>query len=278
MNSSSSTTQSPPEDAIQRVLFIASNVHVYTIPPLTTTKGYLAAHWTAENNKRRIFIARLRVLETAIPDADGSGELLSTDILLEDPTTGELFAGAPYTGSGAVEAALDSVRFFAVRVVGDGGRKAMLGIGFEERSEAIDFGITLQDVRKVQKMHPDATGRKPGTGPKEEKMKAVVMERKDFSLKEGETIHVDIGRKGGRKKMERDAGWVEDERALFSIPPPPYTSKEGIGGGGMPFIPPPPSSQVVKAERRRSRQPELAAKARSVSDLGFDDGEFGEFQ
>lgn len=277
MNPSSSTPQSPPDDAIHRVLFIASNVHVYAIPPLTSTKGYLATHWTAENNKRRIFAARLRVLETAIPDPDGSGETLSTNILLEDPTTGELFAGAPYTDSGAVEAALDSVRFFAVRVVGDGGRKAMLGIGFEERSEAIDFGITLQEVRKVQKLDLDAAGKTLGIGPKEGKTKTVVMEKKDFSLKEGETIHVDIGRKGGRKKDEGIAGRVEDERALFSIPPPPYSSK-GAVGGGIPFIPPPPSAQDVKAERRRSRQPELAAETRLVSDLGFDDGEFGEFQ
>lgn len=277
MNPSSLTAQSPPDEAIHRVLFIVSNVHVYSIPPLTSTKGYLAAHWTAENNKRRIFAARLRVLETAIPDPDGSGVSLSTDILLEDPTTGELFASAPYTDIGAVEAALDSVRFFAVRVVGDGGRKAVLGIGFEERSEAIDFGITLQEVRKVQKLDFDAAGKKLGTGPKGEKNKAVVMEKKDFSLKEGETIHVDIGRKGGRKKDEGLAGRVEDQRALFSIPPPPYSSK-GAAGGGIPSILPPPSAQDVKAERRRSRQPEPAAEIRSVSDMGFDDGEFGEFQ
>lgn len=278
MNPSSSTPQSPPDDVIHRVLFIASNVHVYTIPPLTSTKGYLATHWTAENNKRRIFAARLRVLETAIPDSDGSRESLSTDILLEDPTTGELFAGVPYTDSGAVEAALDSVRFFAVRVVGDGGRKAILGIGFEERSDAIDFGITLQEVRKVQNLDPDAARKKLGTGPKGEKIEAVVMEKKDFSLKEGETIHVDIGRKGRRKKDEGVAGRVEDDRTLFSIPPSPYSSKGGTVGGGMPFIPPPPSAQDVKAEWRRSRQPEPAAEICSLSDLGFDDGEFGEFQ
>lgn len=277
MNPSSLTAQSPPDEAIHRVLFIVSNVHVYSIPPLTSTKGYLAAHWTAENNRRRIFAARLRVLETAIPDPDGSGVSLSTDILLEDPTTGELFAGAPYTDIGAVEAALDSVRFFAVRVVGDGGRKAMLGIGFEERSEAIDFGITLQEVRKVQKLDPDAAGKQQGTGPNGEKNKAVIMEKRDFSLKEGETIHVDIGRNGRRKKDGGLAGRVEDERALFSIPPPPYSSK-GATGGGIPFILPPPSAQDIKAERRRSRQPELAVEIRSVSDLGFDDGEFGEFQ
>jgi len=40
----------------------------------------------------------------------------------------------------------------------------------------------------------------------------------------------------------------------------------------MPFLPPPPSAREVKEERRRSRQ------NFSPQDLGFDDGEFGEFQ
>lgn len=269
---------SPDDDAIQRVLFIASAVHVYNIPPLTSNKGHLAAHWTADSNKRQIFVARLRVLETAIPDPDG-GESLSTEILLEDPATGQLFAGAPYTDVGAVEAALDSGRFFAVRVVGDGGRKAVLGIGFEERGEAIDFGISLQEVRKVQGIELEA-GRKGMLGKKAAETE-VVKEKKDFSLKEGETIHVDIGKKGRRKKGEEMADRDEDnERAMFSIAPPPYTSKVGVGGM-MPLLPLPPSAQDVKTQRRRSRQ-DIPAQATSASalasDLGFDDGEFGEFQ
>ena len=152
-----------PPDAIQRVLFIASSVHIYALPPLTTTKGYHAASWTANSNSREIFVARLRILETAIPHPDGSGESLSTEILLEDPANGQLFAAAPYKDAGAVEAALDSARFFAVRVVGDGGRKAVLGIGFEERTEAIDFGIALQEARKVQSLGDGSDGRKKGT-------------------------------------------------------------------------------------------------------------------
>lgn len=276
MTSSSSTSETLPPDAIKRVLFIASSVHVYNIPPLTSNKGYLAAHWTADSNKRQIFTARLRVLETAIPDPDG-GESLSTEILLEDPATGQLFAGAPYTDAGAVEAALDSGRFFAVRVVGDGGRKAVLGIGFEERGEAIDFGITLQEVRKVQGIDVE-TGRK-GLAEKKAVGKELVKEKKDLSLKEGETIHVDIGQKGRRKKEEGIVDRDEDnERAMFSIAPPPSIQKAAL-------LPPPPSAQDVKTQRRRSRQdmpaqtalPSTSASA-SASDLGFDDGEFGEFQ
>jgi hypothetical protein len=91
-----------PADAIQRILFIAPSVHVYNIPPLTSTKGYIAASWTADNNKRQIFTARLRIIETAIPTTNNE-ETLKTDILLEDPSNGQLFAAAPYTAPGVVE-------------------------------------------------------------------------------------------------------------------------------------------------------------------------------
>ena len=259
-----------PTDAIQRVLFIASSVHVYNIPPLSSTKGYNAAGWTADNNKRQIFTARLRIIETAIPLSDGSGERLSTDILLESPSDGQLFAAAPYSDSSAVEAALDSSRFFAVRVVGDGGRKAVLGIGFEDRSEAVDFGIALQEARKVQQMGGAAStgmskGGKSRVAPK--------VQAKDLSLKEGETIHIDLGMRGRRRReAEESKDDLKEKEALFSIAPPLYVEKGG-GEGLIPLLPPPPSASNVKAEKRRSRQ-DIAPPA----DLGFDDGEFGEFQ
>jgi hypothetical protein len=147
-----------PNDAIQRVLFICHPVHVYGIPPLMSMKGYTAADWTTPDPRNggktmQIFTARLRILETAtpftVPGTDQEHEQVKTDIVLEDPSTGTLFAAAPYTDESAVEHAVDSSRFFALRVVGEGGRKAMLGIGFEDRSEAFDFGVTLQEARKV---------------------------------------------------------------------------------------------------------------------------------
>ncbi|KAI9836597.1 MAG: hypothetical protein M1819_001229 [Sarea resinae] len=270
------TGQPLPADAIQRVLFLAPQVHVYNIPPLTSTKGYNASTWTANNNERQIFTARLRVLETATTDSSGS-ETVRTDILLEDPKTGELFAAAPYTTPAAVEQVLDSSRFFAVRVVGEGGRKATLGIGFEERSEAFDFGISLQEVRKVQGLDKAAvgsSGRKTRTDASEK-----LPEKKDFSLKEGETITVNIGGRGRRQREERKSppSYGSEENALFSIAPPPS------GAGVAPLLPPPPSAASVKQERRRSRQtftPESFAppETKSTTDLGFDDGEFGEFQ
>lgn len=259
---------------------MTSAVHIYNIPPLTSNKGYTASTWTADNNKRQIFTGRVRIIETAIPLPNDAGESLSTEILLEDPSTGELFAKAPYADAGAVEAVLDSGRFFAVRVVGDGGMKATLGIGFEERGEAIDFGICLQECRKVLGLETAAEKKKGGMVVK----KAQEGVRKDYGLKEGQTIVVDIGRKGRRKVGDDDGGddgaGVEGsagaEGALFSIKPPPGPAEKGSGGGGMPMLAPPPRAQDVRAEKRRSRGFEPVEK--TAAELGFDDGEFGEFQ
>jgi len=249
-----------PNDAIQRILFIAPSIHVYNIPPLTSTKGYVASAWTADNNKRQIFTARLRVLETAIPN--DVGETVKTDLLLEDPFNGQLFAAAPYTAPSVVEQVLDSSRFFAVRVQGEGGRKAMLGIGFEERSEAFDFSVALQEVRKT-------LGIDSSTGPgskKAAKEKDKVPEKKDFSLKEGQTITVDMGGRGKGRRSEKTSGG-----GGFSLPPPP------TGSSNNAFLPPPPSAQEVKAQRRLSHNV-FTPEPGSIEDLGFDDGEFGEFQ
>ncbi|KAF1990887.1 DUF1681-domain-containing protein [Aulographum hederae CBS 113979] len=274
------TNQPYPPDAIQRVLYIAANVHVYRIPPITSLKGFAAASWTA-NPADNIFNARLRIIETALPQKDGSEKVI-TNVLLEDIKTGDLFAACPYIHPSSVEQANDSSRFFAVRVVGGGGMKATLGIGFEDRSEAFDFSISLQDVRRVLDMDATPAMKKTGAGGNSRTVaKAPPQEeKKDFSLKEGEMITVNIGGKGRRglppSASKMGMSIEGDKQALFSIKPPPSSES------AMPFLPPPPGASTSKAERRRSRSPvppvqPIQDKA-SASDLGFDDGEFGEFQ
>lgn len=266
MNTDPLTGQPLPSSAIQRVLYLAPKVHIYQIPPLTSTKGYQASQWTADNNKRQIFTARLRILETSIPN-DADSEKVTTTLLLEDASSGQLFAAAPYTSPGVVEQALDSSRFFAVTVVGEG-RKAVLGMGFEERSEAFDFSIALQDARRVLGFEPGPNA--AGPRGKAARNPAEVPKR-DFSLKEGETISINLGGLKGRRERKEESRSPDQQKseqdALFSIKPPP-------GNGGSPFLPPPPSAKSVKEERRRSRQ----SFEPKPEDLGFDDGEFGEFQ
>jgi hypothetical protein len=278
MNTDPATGQPLPPSAIQRILYLAPQVHVYQIPPATSTKGYQASTWTANNNKLLIFTARLRLVETSIPpESDNGDEKVTTTLLLEDPKSGDLFAAAPYTSERIVEQALDSSRFFAVTVVGEG-RKAVLGMGFEERSEAFDFSIALQDARRVLGFEPKPTAT-AGPGARGTKSKTQIEEpKRDFSLKEGETISINLGGlKSSRRRAESDVSpdqQKSEQDALFSIKPPP-----GSGGAGASFLPPPPSAKSVKEERRRSRQSwEPNPPNPTPQDLGFDDGEFGEFQ
>lgn len=256
------TGRALPSDAIQRVLFIANAVHVYNIPPLTSMRGHNAASWTADP-ARHIFTSRLRVVETSSegpePDSSFAAANVKVDVVLEDPSSGQLFAAAPYTDRNVIEPVLDSSRFFAVTVRDDKGRKAMLGIGFEERSEAFDMAVALQEARR-------------GLGWESEQNKPADKkgETKDYSLKEGETITVNLGgTKFGRRRPQAESSSSNSaDLQSFALAPPPSasssSSSSGSGGGAF-ALPPPPSAQDVKQKRR------------SIRDLGFDDGQFGEF-
>lgn len=242
-----------PDSAIQRILFVANVVHVYGIPPITSTKGFQASSWTSptQPTAQQIFTARLRIIETSV---EGK---IKADIILEDPNTGDLFAAAPYTSTAAVQQANDSSRFFAIRVVGEGGMKATLGIGFEDRSPAFDFGIALGEVRKVLGMDANtAISGPPNTKTKSSEDQDM---KQDFSLKDGQTINIQVGSRGRRAAPGFDSAGNRDENAaLFSIAPPPGAAK---AQPDFPAIAPP-----------------SAVEGKSAQELGFDDGEFGEFQ
>lgn len=260
-----------PADAIQRILFIANSVHVYNIPPLASLKGYTAATWT-EDPKRHIFTCRIRIVETSVTLASGDDQV-KADVILEDPSNGQLFAAAPYTSPAVVEPTLDSSRFFALRVQDPSGRKATLGIGFEERSESFDFGVGLQEAQKALGIDA-AAGRGDGpAGKVTEKPK--VEEKRDYSLKEGETITVNLGgTKLGRKprpvSQQQDSLPAGASLSSFALPPPPSgnTSRAGLS------LPPPPSASAPAGAQGgdTSGKPQ-----KSAQDLGFDDGQFGEF-
>ncbi|KAI1845721.1 hypothetical protein JX266_008086 [Neoarthrinium moseri] len=258
------TGQPLPADSIQRVLFITNTVHVYNIPPMVAGKGHVAATWTADGNKRQIFTARLRVIETSIPQPNG-GETLKTDIVLEDASNGQLFAAGPYTTQAVVEPVSDSSRFFALRVQDEAGRKASLGIGFEERSEAFDFSVSLQEARKSLGWEQGGpAGKKPSAESKDSE------EKRDYSLKEGETITVNLPGRFQRRRPDPEPASGAPLSA-FSLAPPPSASSSRGG-----ILPPPPSAQSVKSQRRISQNMQSSGQP-SAADLGFDDGKFGEF-
>lgn len=239
---------------ITRVLSVHQNVHIYAIPPLTSNAGFSASSWTSppRPTAQEIFQARMRILEHS---SSASPPKITAEILLEDSKTGELFAAAPYTSAAVVQSAKDSSRFFAIRVQGEGGRKATLGLGFEERGEAFEFGVVLGDLRRgmgwEQAQQVGGGGKAGGDGKRVEEVK------RDFSLKEGERIHINIGGKGQREVGGAGGEQKDEGSALFSIAPPP------AGAGGFPA--PPPAAPNNPG-------------GKSAQELGFDDGEFGEFQ
>ncbi|CAK7274741.1 hypothetical protein SEPCBS57363_006316 [Sporothrix epigloea] len=278
------TGQPLPANAIQRILFIGAKVLVYQIPPLTSTKGYTAATWT-EDPRRHIFTARLRVVETGIEQDDEQGnettEDVKVDIIFEDPANGQLFAAAPYTEASVVEPALDSSRFFAVRVQDGQGRRAVLGIGFEERPDAFDFGVALQEARKS--IGGNMAGNTAGTAQEATTAAQKEADKKSYSLKEGETITINLGSKYRRNGPTASAASSEDGKggssgglSGFSLPPPPPS------GASSPYsLPPPPPPKRRTANRRSVGDPSVLGQGqqqgKSTAELGFDDGPSGEF-
>ena len=138
--------------------------------------------------------------------------------------------------------------------------KATLGIGFEDRSPAFDFGIALTECRKTLGFEQGSGGQ----GQQQRKEKKV--ENVDFSLKEGEKIVVNVPGKG-RRNRPSGGGSSEggsDAAALFSIAPPPPAANSV-----------PPSSLQMG---HQAPTPGSEVEGKTAAELGFDDGEFGEFQ
>ncbi|KAI4116902.1 MAG: hypothetical protein LQ345_002762 [Seirophora villosa] len=290
-------SDSDPDTTIQRILFLSPRVHIYTVPPLTSTKGYTTTAWTPFTTPPphpTPITCRLRVIETSSSSpppaaAAAATNTISTEILLEDADSAALFAACPYTSPPCVEPTLDSARFFALTVQGEGGRKAVLGVGFEERGEGCEFVDVLRGARRVMgwgeeggwSSSSSSSSSRGGMAGGGGGARTEPGRKKDWSLKDGEMIRVEIGgvsgkgeKSGGRRDGDRGEG---GEGALFSIKPPPPPGGGGEGEEGLPLLPPPPSAKEVKAERRRSRGT-VAAEKGSAAELGFDDGEFGEFQ
>lgn len=296
MSSSHRTATAGPgdDDVMQRVLFVCQPVRVYAIPPLRSIKGYKAAYWTGDggNGGREIFVARMRVVESASRvmqsrlkgtggkennnDNDNGEEeeetrQLSVEIRLEEPTSGELFAASPYTDPSAVEQTLDSSRFFAICVVGGGSedgaggvtRKAILGIGFEDRNDAFDFGVCLQEVRKILATNNPANNDAPVhdkgklcatsasaarrglSGQQQQQQPPSFPPMTNYSLKPGEMIHLNMGRhKSYVTSSQEPSSDLAPSRGLMSAPTDPPSA----------FVlppPPPPPNTASRDQRRR---------------------------
>jgi hypothetical protein len=171
----------------ERQLSMCPKVNAFKVPPLKQAEGYKCSGWEGQ----QLWSGRCRVL------AKGT----VARIVLDDPASGNVFAEAPLDNPNAVEAAVDSSRYFVLRVV-SGTRHAFIGIGFNDRNEAFDFKTAIEESKKVIRDFASSQA-SAGSAPP-----PITSSGKDYSLHGGK-ISLDIaGAPGGgtRKRREVPAG------------------------------------------------------------------------
>jgi hypothetical protein len=184
-------------DEIEYVILNKKECFAYNVPPATSATGYKAADWS-----NCIWKGRLQVC--------AKGDILV--IKLADPNSGAIFAACPIPPTipvdKIVERTVDSSRYFVLTLSDKSGRKAFLGMGFDDRNDAFDFNATLQDFKR-QKEAP------------QEVIKPLIKVQAppDLSLKEGQKITVNL-----KPIKAPPAG--QPTTGLTFLPTPPAKSRQ----------------------------------------------------
>ncbi|KAK6047925.1 hypothetical protein COOONC_14570 [Cooperia oncophora] len=159
------------------------------------------------------------------PDWTGRMKLVAIgkrlELRLEDKSTGKLYAKCPidsYPGV-CIEPVTDSSRYFVLRLKNDAGLMAFVGCGFADRGDSFDLNVALQDHFKYIEKSAELEGQTSHPQPS-----------LDLAFKEGQTISINIGKKGpdGQPLPGR------------SRPQPARV------GGNVPLLPPPPGGSAVR--------------------------------
>jgi len=165
-------------EVIERVRCCIPDAHVFKLPPRQTAGGWRGADWGKE-----VWQGTLKVVER--------GDL--TVIILVDKGNGSIFAVCPVK-EGAVDRCVDSSRYFVLRVENAStGRHMYIGMAFNERNDAFDFNTSLEDSRREKEAAKNPP--KPFEAP--------AGPSKDYSIKDGQKIHIAVDKIGGRKVSRR---------------------------------------------------------------------------
>ena len=157
-------------EVIERVRCSIPDTHVFKLPKRPTAGGWRGADWDNE-----VWQGTLKVVER--------GDL--TVILLVDRSNGKIFAVCPVK-DGAVDRCVDSSRYFVLRVENANGHHMFVGMAFNERNDAFDFNTSLEDARREKEV--EANMAKLEVGPS-----------KDYTLKDGEKLHISVGKGAGKR-------------------------------------------------------------------------------
>ncbi|KAL9227604.1 hypothetical protein vseg_003276 [Gypsophila vaccaria] len=219
------------DESFEHTLLVVREVSVFKIPPRSTSGGYKCGEWLHSD---KIWSGRLRVVSCKS----------RAEIRLEDPSSGDLFA-ACYVHAGlrdqSVEPALDSSRYFVLKIEDGRGKHAFVGLGFGERNEAFDFNVALSDHEKhvLRDNDVDNGGDRGGVDSQSIDIHPAVNHR----LKEGETIRINVKHKpaGGTSMLSVGKSGVSSTNPKpLGLAPPPNAS-----GKIRTPLPPPPNDPVA---------------------------------
>mmetsp|Transcript_12606 Transcript_12606/g.18881 ORF Transcript_12606/g.18881 Transcript_12606/m.18881 type:complete len:241 (+) Transcript_12606:124-846(+) len=208
------------ETLVEMPLLSIKEVFVYRVPPLKSASGYRAEEWGLENPalSGSLTISRLnQKCYIKLFKSTSKGEIGAKPILFGKCT---ILLGNGRNLQHFVEHTVDSSRYFVLRCEEEekSGKVAHVGIGFRERATSFDFKAVLDDFvrseersKKAQQLQlevEDIEGCGDAGGQK--------TPRQDFSLQEGQTIHLSLptkGRRRGKSQHEKGDG-------SFLVPPP----------------------------------------------------------
>jgi len=192
-------------EVIERVRCVIRDAHVFKLPPRPTSGGWRGADWRDE-----VWQGTVKVVERG----------QTTLVLLVDKTSGDIFAVCPIK-DGAVDRCVDSSRYFVLRIENANGRHMFIGMAFNERNDSFDFNTSLEDARREREAANEPAQKPPG------------LPSKDYSIKEGEKIRVNIKKIGGAygetNTTEKRSGGSKSKRGGGFLKP---SSKDSAPRGG----------------------------------------------
>lgn len=144
--------------------------------------------------KQPIWVGRLRVVSRGNKCA----------VLLEHTDKEGLFASCPIQAENSVEPTVDSSRYFVLRLSDGKGRHALIGLGFNDRAQAFDFKVSLQDHENHN--------REGAPAPADSGSKS------DYSIPQGGSIHVTFGSKPKKHAATADVSSALSDMRLDAPP------------------------------------------------------------
>lgn len=154
-------------DDVERTLCQLPSCYVYKAPPRTSAEGYRASNFP----KDHMWTGKLKIV------AKGR----EASIFLIDENNA-VFAASPVT-EGSVERTVDSGRYFILKIVNPLGKHAYIGLAFNERNDAFDFNVALQEHKAECEREDQAAAGITS---------ALSSPMRDLSLKAGEKIKINV--------------------------------------------------------------------------------------